>query len=156
MTEKRTVPAQFINREISLLAFQRRVLEEAQNESNPLLERVKFLSIFGSNMDEFFMVRVSGIRKQVEAHILDACCDNLAPTEILAATRKQSLELYKEALIRHPYHGLCQAERVAEEKSERSFQGSDLPGADPAGLRSRPPVPAHFQPQFEPGDHHQG
>jgi polyphosphate kinase len=98
MTEKRTVPAQFINREISLLAFQRRVLEEAQNESNPLLERVKFLSIFGSNMDEFFMVRVSGIRKQVEAHILDACCDNLAPTEILAATRKQSLELYKEAL----------------------------------------------------------
>jgi polyphosphate kinase len=98
MTEKRTVPAQFINREISLLAFQRRVLEEAQNESNPLLERVKFLSIFGSNMDEFFMVRVSGIRKQVEAHILDACCDNLSPTEVLAATRKISLELYKDAL----------------------------------------------------------
>jgi polyphosphate kinase len=98
MTKKRTIPTAFINREISLLAFQRRVLEEAQNESNPLLERVKFLSIFGSNMDEFFMVRVSGIRKQVEAHILDACCDNLLPTEILAATRKQSLELYKEAL----------------------------------------------------------
>ena len=98
MIEKRSVPAQFINREISLLAFQRRVLEEAQNENNPLLERVKFLSIFGSNMDEFFMVRVSGIRKQVEAHITDACCDNLQPTEVLAATRKISLELYKEAL----------------------------------------------------------
>ena len=98
MSESRTVPAQFINRELGLLEFQRRVLEEAQNESNPLLERVKFLSIFGSNMDEFFMVRVSGIRKLVEAHILDACCDNMPPTEILAATRKLSLELYKEAL----------------------------------------------------------
>jgi len=98
MSESRTVPAQFINRELSLLEFQRRVLEEAQNESNPLLERVKFLSIFGSNMDEFFMVRVSGIRKLVEAHILDAGCDNMPPTEVLAATRKLSLELYKEAL----------------------------------------------------------
>jgi polyphosphate kinase len=98
MSESRTVPAQFINRELSLLEFQRRVLEEVQNESNPLLERVKFLSIFGSNMDEFFMVRVSGIRKLVEAHILDAGCDNMPPTEVLAATRKLSLELYKEAL----------------------------------------------------------
>ena len=98
MSESRTVPAQFINRELGLLEFQRRVLEEAQNESNPLLERVKFLSIFGSNMDEFFMVRVSGIRKLVEAHILDAGCDNMPPTEVLAATRKLSLELYKEAL----------------------------------------------------------
>ncbi len=49
-----------LNRELSLLDFQARVLEESQDEKNPLLERVKFLSIFGSNMDEFFMVRVSG------------------------------------------------------------------------------------------------
>ena len=59
----------FVNRELSLLEFQRRVLEEAQDENNPLLERLKFISIFGSNMDEFFMVRVSGIRKQVEAQL---------------------------------------------------------------------------------------
>src|ERR1043166_5058750 len=64
-------PALYINRELSLLEFQRRVLDEALDESNPLLERVKFLAIFGSNMDEFFMVRVSGIRKQVEAHIME-------------------------------------------------------------------------------------
>ena len=61
-------PSLYINRELSLLEFQRRVLEEALDDRNPLLERVKFLGIFGSNMDEFFMVRVSGIRKQVEAH----------------------------------------------------------------------------------------
>jgi polyphosphate kinase len=50
-----------------LLEFQRRVLEEAEDEGNPLPERMKLLAIFGSNIDEFFMVRVSGIRKQVEA-----------------------------------------------------------------------------------------
>ncbi len=97
MPEDTPIPAQFINREISLLEFQRRVLEEAQDENNPLLERVKFLSIFGSNMDEFFMVRVSGIRKQVEAHIMDVLPDGLTPPEVLAATRKLSLELYEEA-----------------------------------------------------------
>jgi polyphosphate kinase len=64
-------PSLYINRELSLLEFQRRVLEEAWDENNPLLERLKFLAIFGSNMDEFFMVRVSGIRKQVEAGVMD-------------------------------------------------------------------------------------
>jgi len=90
-------PELFINRELSLLEFQRRVLEEAQDENNPLLERVKFLSIFGSNMDELFMVRVSGIRKQVEARITEASPDGLTPREQLAAIRKLSTELYGEA-----------------------------------------------------------
>ena len=61
-------PNLYINREASLLEFQRRVLEEARDDENPLLERVKFLAIFGSNMDEFFMVRVSGIRKSINMH----------------------------------------------------------------------------------------
>ena len=91
-------PSLYINRELSLLEFQRRVLEEALDERNPLLERLKFLAIFGSNMDEFFMVRVSGIRKQMEAHIMEVFPDGLTPPEVLAATRKLSLELYGSAL----------------------------------------------------------
>src|SRR6266498_4147827 len=91
-------PSLYINRELSLLEFQRRVLEEALDDRNPLLERIKFLAIFGSNMDEFFMVRVSGIRKQVEAHIMEVFPDGLTPPEVLAAIRKLSLELYGSAL----------------------------------------------------------
>src|SRR5690349_9007540 len=91
-------PSLYINRELSLLEFQRRVLEEALDERNPLLERVKFLAIFGSNMDEFFMVRVSGIRKQVEAHIMEVFPDGMTPPDVLAASRKLSLELYESAL----------------------------------------------------------
>jgi polyphosphate kinase len=90
-------PSHYVNRELSLLEFQRRVLEEAQDENNPLLERVKFLSIFGSNMDEFFMVRVSGIRKQIEARITEVSPDGLTPREQLAAIRKLATKLYKEA-----------------------------------------------------------
>jgi len=88
----------YINRELSLLEFQRRVLEEALDEGNPLLERLKFMAIFGSNMDEFFMVRVSGIRKQAEAHLMEVFPDGLTPPEILASIRKLSLELYESAL----------------------------------------------------------
>ncbi|MBK7455459.1 MAG: polyphosphate kinase 1 [Anaerolineales bacterium] len=92
-----TSPALYINRELSLLEFQRRVLEEAWDESKPLLERAKFLAIFGSNMDEFFMVRVSGIRKQVEARIMEISPDGLTPPDQLAAIRKLALELMIEA-----------------------------------------------------------
>ncbi len=95
---KLTSPSLYLNRELSLLEFQRRVLEEAFDENIPLLERLKFLAIFGSNMDEFFMVRVSGIRKQVEAHIPDITADGLTPPEILASIRKLSMELYEAAL----------------------------------------------------------
>ena len=91
-------PSLYINRELSVLEFQRRVLEEAQDDRNPLLERLKFLAIFGSNMDEFFMVRVSGIRRQVEARIMEVSPDGLTPPEVLAATRKLALELYGNAL----------------------------------------------------------
>lgn len=88
----------YLNRELSLLEFQRRVLEEAEDERNPLLERVKFLAIFGSNMDEFFMVRVSGIREQIEAQLHQVSLDGMTLHEQLAAIRKVSLELYQRAL----------------------------------------------------------
>jgi polyphosphate kinase len=92
-----TDPSLYINRELGLLEFQRRVLEEAEDDANPLLERIKFLAIFGSNMDEFFMVRVSGIRKQVEARITEISPDGLTPRDELAAIRKLSAELYERA-----------------------------------------------------------
>jgi polyphosphate kinase len=90
-------PETYINRELSLLRFQRRVLEEAQDENNPLLERVRFLSIFGSNMDEFFMVRVAGIRKLVGSRIGQISPDGLSPRDELAAIRRAAITLYKEA-----------------------------------------------------------
>lgn len=90
-------PLPYLNRELSLLEFQRRVLEEAQDENNPLLERVNFLSILGSNMDEFFMVRVSGIRKLVEAGIPNTSPDGLTPRDELAAIRVRAEELYHTA-----------------------------------------------------------
>jgi polyphosphate kinase len=90
-------PKLFINRELGLLEFQRRVLEEAQDENNPLLERVKFLAILGSNLDEFFMVRVAGLRKQKDAGVIDLPPDGMTPAEQLAAIRKVAMELMTQA-----------------------------------------------------------
>jgi polyphosphate kinase len=81
-------PSLYINRELSLLAFQRRVLEEAEDRGNPLLERVKFLSIVGSNLNEFFMVRVAGLVSQMEAGIVDAGPDGMPPRAQLIAIRR--------------------------------------------------------------------
>ena len=92
-----TAPQLYINRELSLLDFQVRVLEEAQDEQNPLLERVKFLSIVGSNMDEFFMVRVAGLIDQVDAGILDVGPDGMHPTAQLVAVRREGKKLLAEA-----------------------------------------------------------
>ena len=90
-------PSLYINRELSLLSFQFRVLEEAQDERNPLLERVKFLSIVGSNIDEFNMVRVAGLIDQVAAGILDVGPDGMHPNAQLVAIRREGKKLLAEA-----------------------------------------------------------
>src|SRR5215469_13096308 len=82
-------PALYINRELSLLDFQKRVLEEAQDPGNPLLERIKFLSILSSNLDEFFMVRVSALITQLTSGAREMAIDGQSPSAQLQVIRER-------------------------------------------------------------------
>ena len=90
-------PNLYVNRELSLLSFQRRVLDEALDEANPLLERVKFLGILGSNLDEFFMVRAAGLKQQIEAGIQEPGPDGMTPRQQLEAVRAEFGQMLLEA-----------------------------------------------------------
>jgi polyphosphate kinase len=105
-------PAHFLNRELSWLEFNQRVLNEASNPDNPLLERLKFFCIVSSNLDEFFEVRVAGLKQQIESDIVSRSIDGLTATEIFKAVsarvRKMVNEQYacwrediRPALARH-------------------------------------------------------
>src|SRR5687768_16673474 len=92
----------YFNRELSWLAFNRRVLEEARDRSWPLLERFKFLGIFHSNLDEFFMIRVSGLHEQLEAEIMGRSPDGLTAEQQLEKIRelvRDDVALAGETLI---------------------------------------------------------
>src|SRR5918912_1753652 len=86
------------NRELGLLEFFRRVLEEALDETQPLLERLKFLAIFSSNLDEFFMIRVSALKEELEEAITELSPDGRTPEEQLAACREQLLPIVEQQM----------------------------------------------------------
>ena len=146
----------YLNRELSWLEFNARVLEEAQDSSNPLLERLKFLSIFSSNLDEFFEVRVAGLLEQVNAGIepQDFGADGLGPAEQLAAIDPRVHELAAEqhrVLLEEVLPGLGDvgislvryAELSREERSgvDAMFHASIYPVLTPLAIDPGHPFP---------------
>ncbi len=96
----------FFNRELSWIKFNQKVLEEALNPNLPLLDKIKFLSIFHSNLDEFYMIRVSGLYEQIDAEVYDSAVDGLSPIEQLKLIDyevkpliNKSLELWKNEIL---------------------------------------------------------
>jgi polyphosphate kinase len=104
----------YLNRELSWLEFNARVLAIAEDRSQRLLERVKFLSIFGSNLDEFFQVRVAGLQEQREAGVVTAAPDGMTPEQQLAAIRVRVRELSSrvDVLWRDDLLGALEKERI--------------------------------------------
>ena len=89
-------PALYINRELSLLEFNHRVLEQAKDTTNPLLERLRFLCISSTNLDEFFEIRVAGLMQKAEVGAIQVGADQMQPTEVLAAIGERAHELVDE------------------------------------------------------------
>ena len=105
-TERQFGPDHFLNRELSWLEFNQRVLDEALNSETPLLERVKFFSITSSNLDEFFEVRVAGLKQQIEAGVTGCGVDGMTPAECLESVTKrvrrmvdQQFKLWRRELL---------------------------------------------------------
>ncbi len=116
ITDKHAYPAEhFINRELSLLQFQRRVLAQAEDKRVPLLERLRFLCIVSSNLDEFFEIRVSGIKEQIRLGNRNVNSDGIAPTELLARVSEEVHSIIAEqyALLNDEILPALEAEGVS-------------------------------------------
>jgi polyphosphate kinase len=146
-------PSRFFNRELSWLQFNRRVLEEAENERHPLLERLRFLSISASNLDEFYMVRVAGLRGQVVAGIETPSEDGLTPTEQLDRINRSVTELTAEqqecwvtleALLAEAGIHVLHADQLSDEERgwlEEHFLGHIFPVLTPIAVDPAHPFP---------------
>lgn len=147
-------PSLYINRELSWIRFNRHVLDEAFDTSHPLLERVKFFSIFANNLDEFFMIRVSGLQRQLAKGVLKAPPDGMTPSQQLDAIRERLLpdlnaqnecwhaDLLPKMAARgihiHIYSALSEAQRAA---ADRFFVDEVFPVLTPLAFDSSHPFP---------------
>jgi polyphosphate kinase len=147
-------PKNFINRELSWLEFNRRVLEEAQDRSQPLIERVKFLTIFSSNLDEFFEIRVAGIKQQIASETSDIGPDGLSPTETFDRIQKtvrqlvaEQYALWKNELLPELAKNGIYVREIAEPPAKRAawahryFQQEVLPMLTPLAVDASHPFP---------------
>ncbi len=147
-------PAYYINRELSWLEFNARVLEEAADATQPLLERLRFLCIFSSNLDEFFEIRVAGIKQQVENQSDQEGPDGLSPEEVFEGIQKRAHQLVArqyeiwrqevEPLLRKNGIVLCQRNDLTEEErawAERYFTDEILPVLTPLAVDPSHPFP---------------
>nr|AOS48137.1 polyphosphate kinase [uncultured bacterium] len=146
-------PSFLVNRETSQLRFFERVLEEAQDEAVPVLERVKFLSILGSIMSEFFMVRVAGLKQQVAAGVTSRSADSLTPAEQLAAIRPMVQKLmddsracFHQVLEQLRQAGMCVVDykNLSEDQKEQArsyFQQNIFPVLTPLAYDPARPFP---------------
>jgi polyphosphate kinase len=130
----------YANRELSWLQFNRRVLEEALDQNNPLLERVRFLSIFWSNLDEFYMIRVSGLRNQLDAGVVGPPADGMSPLNQLKAIQEEVKPLIDEAI--HCWHGDLRQQLFTE--------GIRVPQYDELKPKQRKLLRRHFEREIFP------
>ena len=146
-------PERFFNRELSWLAFNRRVLEEAENGAHPLLERLRFLSISGSNVDEFFMVRVAGLKGQQLLGVEERSTDGLTPTQQLTAIADEADALVvaqqkewivlRECLAERDFEVLAVEELTSDERTwlDKHFREQILPVLTPQAIDPSHPFP---------------
>ncbi len=147
-------PELYINRELSMLAFNRRVIEQAEDESLPLLERLKFLCIASSNLDEFFEIRVAGVKQQVKYGSVQTGPDNLSPVDVLSKISEKAHELVDQQyrVLNETITPLLEQEgikvfRRSEWKPamsrwiKRYFRDNVLPVLSPIGLDPSHPFP---------------
>src|ERR1700737_4578306 len=151
---ERSDPRNFINRELSWLEFTRRVLEEAQDPTQPLIERVKFLNIFSSNLDEFFEIRVAGIKQQIESETSEVGPDGLSPTETFNNIQRvvrqlvaAEYALWKDELVPELAKNGIRIREVAQLKGKRAawasryFQEEVFPMLTPLAVDASHPFP---------------
>lgn len=122
--------ALYLNRELTWLEFNRRVLAQAQDASNPLLERLKFIAIFASNIDEFFMKRIGGLKIQIAANVTERTVDGRSPLELLADCKARVIELTTVA-----QHALDRILSALNDHDIKIMRYADLNAAECAELR---------------------